>query len=84
MNMILAGDGHSNIKRGDSYEYPVDGIYDVVITNFPFAQKTRYGNKYLIPSRNGDHISPQHCFRALKKGGRMAFIAPEGVLVNTN
>lgn len=84
MNMILAGDGHSNIKRGDSFEHPVDGMYDVVITNFPFAQKTRYGNKYLIPSRNGDHISPQHCFRALRQGGRMAFIAPEGVIVNTN
>ena len=84
MNMILAGDGHSNIKRADSFQTPVDGQYDVVITNFPFAQKTRYGDRYPIPSRNGDHISPQHCFRALKKGGRMAFIAPEGFLVNTN
>lgn len=84
MNMILAGDGHSNIIRGDSFQNPIDNQYDVVITNFPFAQKTRYGNKYPIPSRNGDHISPQHCFRALKKGGRMAFIAPEGFLANTN
>ena len=84
MNMILAGDGHSNIKRADSFQNPVDGEYDVVITNFPFAQKTRYGRKYSIPSRNGDHISPQHCFRALNKGGRMAFIAPEGFLANTN
>jgi type I restriction enzyme M protein len=84
MNMILAGDGHSNIRRGDSFENPIDNIFDVVITNFPFAQNTRYGNKYGIPSRNGDHISPQHCFRALKEGGRMAIIAPEGFLVNTN
>lgn len=84
MNMILAGDGHNNIVREDSFKNPVDGKYDVVITNFPFAQKTRYGDKYLIPSRNGDHISPQYCLRALKKGGRMAFIAPEGFLVNTN
>jgi len=84
MNMILAGDGHSNISRGDSFENPVDGKYEVVITNFPFAQKTRYGERYLIPSRNGDHISPQHCFRALKPGGRMAFIAPDGFLSNTN
>lgn len=84
MNMILAGDGHSNIKRADSFENPVDNEFDVVITNFPFAQKTRYGNKYTLPSRSGDHISPQHCFRAVKQGGRMAMIAPEGVLVNTN
>ncbi len=84
MNMILAGDGHNNITRADSFQNPVEGEYDVVITNFPFAQKTRYGGKYPIPSRNGDHISPQHCFRALKKGGRMAFVAPEGFLANTN
>lgn len=84
MNMILAGDGHSNIKRADSFENPIDNEFDVVITNFPFAQKTRYGNKYTIPSRSGDHIGPQHCFRAVKQGGRMAMIAPEGVLVNTN
>lgn len=84
MNMILAGDGHSNIKRGDSFQNPVDKLYDAVITNFPFAQKTRYGDKYPIPSRNGDHISPQHCLRAVRRGGRLAFIAPEGFLVNTN
>nr|WP_279384367.1 N-6 DNA methylase [Geotalea toluenoxydans] len=29
-------------------------------------------------------MGPQHCFRAVKQGGRMAMIAPEGVLVNTN
>jgi len=84
MNMILAGDGHNNIKRADSYEHPKDNQYDMVITNFPFAQKTRYGSKYTIPSRNGDIISPQHCFRSLKEGGRIAMIAPEGLIVNSN
>jgi type I restriction enzyme M protein len=84
MNMILAGDGHSNIIRADSFQNPVDSLYDIVITNYPFAQKTRYGDKYPIPSRNGDQVSPQHCFRAVRKGGRMAFIAPEGFLANTN
>jgi type I restriction enzyme M protein len=84
MNMILAGDGHNNIKRADSYEHPIDKQYDMVITNFPFAQKTRYGNKYAISSRNGDIISPQHCFRSVKEGGRMAMIVPEGLLVNSN
>ncbi|MBK9210756.1 MAG: SAM-dependent DNA methyltransferase [Anaerolineales bacterium] len=78
MNMILAGDGHSNITRADSFQNPVDELYEIVVTNYPFAQKTRYGDKYPIPSRNGDQVSPQHCFRAVKKGGRMAFIAPEG------
>lgn len=84
MNMILAGDGHNNIVRQDSLANPVDNMYDCIVTNFPFAQKTRYGDKYTIPSRNGDIICPQHCFRALKEGGRMALIAPDGFLTNKN
>lgn len=84
MNMILAGDGHNNIIRQDSLANPVDNKYDVVITNWPFAQKTRYGDKYTIPSRNGDIICPQHCFRALKEGGRMVLIGPDGFLTNKN
>jgi len=84
MNMILAGDGHNNIQRADSLANPVDKKYEIVLTNMPFAQKTRYGDKYDIASRNGDIICPQHCFRALKDGGRMAIIVPEGFLSNTN
>jgi type I restriction enzyme M protein len=84
MNMILAGDGHNNINRRDSFASPVDDKYDVVITNMPFAQRTRYGDLYPVPNRNGDIIAPQHCFRALKPGGRMALIVPDGFLSNTN
>ena len=82
MNMILAGDGHNNIDRCNSLAHPVDSKYDIVITNMPFAQKTRYGELYNVPSRNGDVVCPQHCFRALVDGGRMALIAPEGFLSN--
>ena len=80
MNMILAGDGHNNIQRLDSLANPVDEKYDVVVTNIPFSQKTRYGELYDVPSRNGDIVCPQHCFRALVDGGRMAIIVPEGFL----
>ena len=31
--MILAGDGHSNIKMADSLANPVDGKYDIVLAN---------------------------------------------------
>lgn len=84
MNMILAGDGHNNIARRDSLANPVDDRYDVVVTNMPFAQRTRYGDLYNVPSRNGDIIGPQHCFRAVRPGGRMALIVPDGFLSNTN
>ena len=83
MNMILAGDGHNNIDRRDSLKHPIDSKYDIVITNMPFAQKTRFGDLYGVPSRNGDIVCPQHCFRALVDGGRMAIIAPEGFLSNS-
>ena len=84
MNMILAGDGHNNITRQDSLASPVDDRYDIVITNMPFGQRTRYGDRYAIPSRNGDIVGPQHCYRALKPGGRMALVVPDGFLSNTN
>ena len=57
MNMILSGDGHSNIRRLDSFKNPVDKKFDIVITNYPFAQTTKYGDLYNIPDDNGDLIS---------------------------
>lgn len=84
MNMILAGDGHNNVERKDSLANPIDAKYDAVITNMPFAQTTRYGDRYLVASPNGDVICPQHCFRAVKPGGRVAMIVPEGFLATSN
>lgn len=83
MNMILAGDGHSNIHMKDSLAEPVDGKYDVVITNMPYSQQTKYGANYDIPSRNGDSICVQHCIRAVNsasRDGRIAIVVPEGFL----
>ncbi len=85
--MILAGDGHSNVHMRDSLANPVDGTkgggYDVVITNMPYSQKTKYGNLYDLPSNNGDSICVQHCMKAINatsENGRMALVVPEGFL----
>ena len=83
MNMILAGDGHSNIHMKDSLANPVDGEYDVVLANMPYSQKTKHGNLYDLPSTNGDSICVQHCMKAissLSENGRMALVVPEGFL----
>ena len=97
MNMILAGDGHSNIKMEDSLAHPVDGSaayidnegqvrhkgYDVVITNMPYSQRTKYGDLYEIPGNNGDSICVQHCVKAVNSAspnGRIALVVPEGFL----
>ena len=35
MNMVLIGDGHSNISKKDSLDSPIDSQYDCLITNIP-------------------------------------------------
>ncbi len=83
MNMILIGDGHSNIHRKDSLANAIDDAFDVCITNMPFSQPTEYQDLYDIPmtgSKNGDSICVQHCIRATKQGGRIGIIVPEGFL----
>ena len=83
MNMILMGDGHSNIKQLDSLEKPSINEYDVVITNIPFSQETEWGELYDIPSNYGDSVCIQHCLKALNKdnpNARAGIIVPEGFL----
>lgn len=80
MNMILIGDGHSNIKREDSLKNPKEGLYDVVVTNQPFAQETDFGSLYPIASKMGNSICLQHSVMATKTGGRGGLIIQEGML----
>jgi len=83
MNMILAGDGHSNIHMKDSLANPVDSEYDIVLANMPYSQKTKYGSLYDLPSTNGDSICVQHCMKAINntaENGRIALVVPEGFL----
>lgn len=70
--------------------------FDVIVTNVPFSQKiTRERLKngemvkenYISPlyyngiaKNDGDSVCILHCLRALKEGGRMALVVPEGFL----
>lgn len=79
MNMILAGDGHSNITMTDSLANPIDGSetyvdekgethhrgFDIVLANMPYSQKTKYGSLYDLPTTNGDSVCVQHCMKAI-------------------
>lgn len=80
MNMILFGDGHSNLHRHDSFAHPQTGKFDIVITNPPYSQKTRYGNLYPVPSTSGDAVAMIHCFDALNEGGRACILMKEDFL----
>jgi type I restriction enzyme M protein len=80
MNMILFGDGHSNVEKEDSLANPKRGKYDIVLTNPPYSQTTRYGNLYTTNPKNGDAVCAMHCFDALNNGGRLAMLVKEDFL----
>ena len=95
MNMILHGDGHSGVEQMDSLANPVEHKYDIVVTNIPFSQKTTHidekgkikneiTDKYNegLARNDGNSLCVLHCFKAVKKGGRMAVVVPEGFLEN--
>src|SRR3989344_4276316 len=86
MNMILQGDGHSGVSKVNSLANPKDKEFDVVVSNIPFSQKTRYSDLYYngIAKNNGDAVCILHCLRALKEGGRMVIVVPEGFLYRDN
>jgi type I restriction enzyme M protein len=85
MNMILAGDGHSNIQMKNSLADPdsISDKFDVVLTNMPYSQTTEHGSLYDIPTKNGDSICVQHCIKAIDgtaENGRIVMVVPEGFL----
>ena len=81
MNMILAGDGHTNILQQDSLARPERGVYDVVLTNFPFSQETEHGSKYGAPTRDANPVFLRHVVEAANSdGGRIGVVVPEGLL----
>ena len=70
MNMILSGDGHSNIKREDSTAGAGRaGRYDVVVTNIPFTT-------------DGEERFVRACLSAVRgrENGRAAIIVPERIV----
>ena len=87
MNMIMFGDGHSNIQRGNSFSMlgETKHEFDIVITNIPFSQSTDFYAGYpVVPSgeKNGDSVAVQHCLESLsqKSSSRAAIIVPIGFL----
>ena len=80
MNMILFGDGHTNISQMDSLESPVDAEYKIVLSNIPYSQDTDFGSHYPVPTKNADAICMQHIWKSLRDDGRAAVVVPETFL----
>ena len=80
MNMILAGDGHANIRQLDSLEHRIKGEYDVILSNFPFSQRTQFAGLYGLDSRSANPVFLAHILDALADGGRAAVVVPDSSL----
>ena len=85
MNMILHGDGHSHLARGDSLSVSAQepDRYDVILTNLPFGSVTVPRQDlagFPVRTRNPESLFLQHVMLSLKSGGRAAMIVPEGLL----
>ena len=70
MNMILIGDGHTNISQMDTLENPIKEEFEIVLTNFPFSQKTKYSYLYGFKNKDANPIFLQHVINALRDNGR--------------
>lgn len=84
MNMIIIGDGHTNIHQLDSLKEPVKEEFEVVITNFPFSQKTKYSSYYGFSTRDANPIFLKHVIDSLTPDGRAGVIVPDGLLFDKN
>jgi len=83
MNMIIIGDGHNNIKQQDCLEFPVNNIYDVVISNFAFSQETNWSSYYDIKTSDANPVFMKHIWNSINDNGRGAVVVPEGLLFDT-
>ena len=91
MNMVLVGDGHTNIETIDSLiknnKYIKNNTkFDIVATNIPFAPNTPeekdMEKDYLRLSKTSSSISNfiEHCINRCKPQGRIVLIVGKGFL----
>ena len=84
MNMIILGDGQSNIQRVDSFDNLERHVYDKVITNIPFNLKGTINVQQALPfvKASGMSLSDYNsmcvvkCLESLKPGGSAAIVLP--------
>lgn len=82
MNMVILGDGHSNIQRSDSFESLEANEYDQVITNIPFNLEGPVQNVLPFVKASGIELSDWNfvcvvkCIESLKVGGSAAIVLP--------
>jgi type I restriction enzyme M protein len=93
MNMIIAGDGHSNIRHEDSLLLKAkswnvaEADCDIIITNPPFGTSesdtltAKDLQQFPVPTKKGQLLFVQKMVRSVKpQGGEICTVIDEGVL----
>jgi restriction-modification protein len=85
MNMILSGDGHSNIKQQNSFSNPESNKFNVVMSNIPFNMDVTEAQTQLYEPKikKGNSVALLHILKSLKRENphsRAAVIVPDSVL----
>lgn len=92
MNMIIAGDGHSNIQAEDSLSLTAknwaihSSDYDLIMTNPPFGTSETDSltsgdmSQYPVRSSKGQLLFLQKMVLCIKPGGEICTVIDEGVL----
>lgn len=92
MNMIIAGDGHTNIKAEDSLKANAvvwnwdEADADYILTNPPFGTSEsdsladRDLSHYPVTTTKGQHLFLQRMVTSTKPGGLICTVIDEGVL----
>jgi type I restriction enzyme M protein len=96
MNMVIAGDGHTNIKAEDSLRASAsvwsftEPAYDLIMTNPPFGTSEKASIPdtelagYDVRTTRGQLLFLQRMIKATVDGGRICTVIDEGVLNNEN
>lgn len=92
MNMIIAGDGHSNIRAEDTLRNASriwtdsKSLADIVLTNPPFGTSETESlpaaerAEYEVASTKGQHLFLDRIFRGTEPGGVVCTVIDDGVL----
>jgi len=98
MNMVIAGDGSTNIRKGDSLTEEIDflqigksskPIADIILANPPFGMsENRLSQEtmrlYDLPTTKGQALFIQKMIKLTKPTGRICTVIDEGILNNPN
>jgi len=83
MNMILSGDGRTNITQQDSL-LSDPGQYDIILANPPYGMSSdafkQKPKNFYTKSNNGENLFVQHMLKSLAPNGRMTVLLPTGIL----